>query len=120
MKSQKAQSLARAIVSRWDKWDEEAGQHAQLMQDSDVWQRDMQNSVLGLILDYAATEGMSRNDIRRYLKHKVAAFQPLHGSDWNRAGNCICYGCGHEYMLHPLDDNDPYLHVLCDGQRVKL
>ncbi len=48
------------------------------------------------------------------------------GSDFNRAGNCICDICGKEYRYHKMDwyelsyDKKPFLHVLCDGDRVKL
>ena len=44
-----------------------------------------------------------------------------------RAGhNCICDQCHVPYYRHPLDwrvigyGNRPFLHVLCDGHRVKL
>lgn len=33
------------------------------------------------------------------------------------SGSCICEICGREYRRHVVDD---YLHVLCDGSRVKL
>jgi len=45
----------------------------------------------------------------------------------NRAsGLCICDQCGKDYYAHPYAseardrDNEPYLHVLCNGDIVKL
>jgi len=42
-------------------------------------------------------------------------------------GDVLCDKCGKPYRLHPFDVNhvdvstgDPWLHVLCDGSRVKL
>ena len=47
--------------------------------------------------------------------------------DFIRAsGDCVCEECGNFYRKHPSDmkhlgyDNQPYLRVLCGGQRVKL
>ena len=50
--------------------------------------------------------------------------------DFFRAnGNCICLICGKEYSKHPFDyefladeslGSYPFLHILCDGTRVKL
>lgn len=44
------------------------------------------------------------------------------------SGAGICRQCNEEYRKHPLDrrpealgyDGEPFLHVLCDGRRVKL
>ena len=42
------------------------------------------------------------------------------------SGDCICEECGDSYYHHPRDmknlgyDNQPFLRVLCGGQRVKL
>lgn len=43
------------------------------------------------------------------------------------SGDCICNQCGKKYYDHPMDglvcsaiDNKPFLHVLCNGERVKL
>jgi hypothetical protein len=51
---------------------------------------------------------------------------PLETREWYRAdGRCLCE-CGLEYSRHPLDfwdlgyDGEPYLHVLCNRDRVKL
>jgi len=41
-------------------------------------------------------------------------------------GDCLCEHCGHPYRLHPMCDriksaeNEPFLHVACDGRRLKL
>lgn len=41
-------------------------------------------------------------------------------------GGCTCDDCGHSYRHHPYDgsvldwENQPFLHVLCNGTRVKL
>lgn len=60
---------------------------------------------------------MNNREIRRHLSQ-----QPLKPAtrDWYRAaGDCLCE-CGHEYRLHPLDTDDEFFHVLCNGDRVKL
>lgn len=50
----------------------------------------------------------------------------LSGLDYVRSGDNICRHCGEAYSRHPLDfwelsyDNTPFLHVLCNGDRVKL
>lgn len=36
------------------------------------------------------------------------------------SGLCTCTGCGRLYYDHPADTDEPWLNVLCDGQRVKL
>lgn len=48
------------------------------------------------------------------------------GEDYRAAGDCLCELCGWEFWRHPLDhwelsyDGHPFLHVLCNGDRVKL
>lgn len=48
------------------------------------------------------------------------------GVDERAAGDCICDVCGNAYLHHPLDwrligyGDVPFVHVLCDGSRVKL
>ncbi len=45
---------------------------------------------------------------------------------YRASGNCICNVCGLTYYKHPHDpdvtdwDGNPWLHVLCNGERVKL
>ena len=41
------------------------------------------------------------------------------------SGDCICETCGKEYWRHPFSkhrswQDEPFLHVLCDGSLVKL
>lgn len=59
---------------------------------------------------------------------------PLLGRNWDgkrldieRASHeCVCTCCGKTYIEHPMDPQEldwlgqPYIHVLCDGRRVKL
>lgn len=47
--------------------------------------------------------------------------------DFYRAsGNCICEQCGEFYICHEMDrehlgfQGEPFLHILCNGDRVKL
>lgn len=50
--------------------------------------------------------------------------------DYRRAsGDCVCAACGKRYGDHPMDTENvseidgypyPYLHILCNGDRVKL
>lgn len=43
------------------------------------------------------------------------------GLDFVRAGDVTCDRCRRPYGAHPLDPNYPgYIHVTCDGTRVKL
>jgi hypothetical protein len=63
----------------------------------------------------------------RLLKPHVFPAPPFNENDWKRAGGDVrCETCGCVYYDHPLDpdalsfDDLPYLHVLCDGRRVKL
>ena len=45
---------------------------------------------------------------------------------WRASGDCICNWCGRNYYSHPMHmkkldwNGDPYLHVLCNGDKVKL
>jgi hypothetical protein len=45
---------------------------------------------------------------------------------YHAAGDCVCDVCGREYRQHPVDEDqlsytgDPFLIVLCNGDRVKL
>lgn len=48
-------------------------------------------------------------------------------TDWYRAsGECICEICGKTYYEHPLDEteldqnDEPFMNILCNGDRVKL
>jgi len=47
------------------------------------------------------------------------------GEDYRASKDCICT-CGLEFWRHPLDfwelsyADEPFLHVLCNGDRVKL
>jgi hypothetical protein len=40
--------------------------------------------------------------------------------------DCICEYCNRSYINHPMDlvelsfNGEPYLHILCNGERVKL
>jgi hypothetical protein len=70
---------------------------------------------------YIAPERSTREILRLKLKPLPPARR-----EWYRAdGNCLCE-CGAVYRLHPLDPADldyeghPYMHVLCNGDRVKL
>lgn len=42
------------------------------------------------------------------------------------SGDCVCDRCGQKFLKHPLDwrvigyGDRPFLHILCDGSRVKL
>lgn len=67
------------------------------------------------------------------LRHSMAAcgmteYPPVSGDpDGMRCdGRMLCERCGQDYYSHPMDwrvpgyDDRPFLHVLCDGRRVKL
>lgn len=47
-------------------------------------------------------------------------------SSYRASQACICDRCGKQYGDHPMDEselswqNEPFLHVLCNGDRVKL
>ena len=68
---------------------------------------------------------MESRKIMHFLEEKLKPL-PAVFREWYRAdGRCLCE-CGYEYFLHPLDPNDldwqgnPFMHVLCNGDRVKL
>lgn len=50
----------------------------------------------------------------------------LHGEVTRMSGEALCPVCSHPALSHPMcdrikdQDNVPFLHVLCDGRRVKL
>ena len=57
----------------------------------------------------------------------IACFGSSEQTPFYRAnGDCICPDCGKRYMDHPMDkwvlsfDGYPILHILCNGERVKL
>jgi len=60
--------------------------------------------------------------------HTTSVFLPRAApGEFVRAdGDCVCAHCGRAYVDHPFDPyeiawyGDPWLHVLCDGTRVKL
>jgi len=63
----------------------------------------------------------------REIRRSLAA-QPLpahSGQDYRASGDADCPVCGFLIRLHPLDPNElsydkqPFLHVLCNGDRVK-
>lgn len=35
------------------------------------------------------------------------------------SGDCICEICNEKYYDHPFDDDYEFLHIRCDGQRLK-
>jgi hypothetical protein len=40
---------------------------------------------------------------------------------WYRAGTwTVCKACGEPYVKHATDPRDPWLNILCNGDRVKL
>jgi hypothetical protein len=51
---------------------------------------------------------------------------PKWTQEYRACGQSICEVCGLEYFRHPFDfwevgyDDNLYLHVLCNGDRVKL
>lgn len=67
--------------------------------------------------------------IRTELKNKLTPHPPYdENKDYRASGQCICPECGYEYYLHPEDtaperlsyDGNPFLIILCNGDRVKL
>lgn len=38
---------------------------------------------------------------------------------YRASGDCLC-ACGREYWRHPHDPVEEWLHILCNGERVKL
>jgi len=57
----------------------------------------------------------------------MAGYPEITGDPYGQraSGDCVCE-CGLAYRVHPLDwrergyDGQAYLHILCDGRRVKL
>lgn len=63
------------------------------------------------------------NRIRRHLLDLLLDPLPAarESGEWCRAsGDCVCERCLLEFRLHPVDPRDEFLHVLCNGDRVKL
>lgn len=65
--------------------------------------------------------------LKRAMKICGLTVLPKPTNDLDRAaGDCICECCGEQYRFHPKDWRDtgylmsPFLHILCDGTRVKL
>jgi len=59
---------------------------------------------------------------------KMLLVRPLpepSGKSYIASGDALCLECGHEIRLHPMDPDElsyhdqPFLHVLCNGDRVK-
>lgn len=53
----------------------------------------------------------------------IASHSPRELTDFVRAsGDCECSVCGDPYIDHPMvpADPEPFLHVLCSGEQVKL
>ena len=63
--------------------------------------------------------------VRRWI-NKLAALLSLtdparEADDFFRAdGRVECHTCATPYFEHAQDPRDPWLHILCDGARVKL
>lgn len=56
----------------------------------------------------------------RRMARQIAAQIPLR-DDWQRAcGECVCEICGLEYFDHPPTAAASQIHILCDGNQVKL
>lgn len=57
---------------------------------------------------------------------KLVQVQDVIYSVYRASGQCICDCCGKEYWRHKMDKDiiglhgSPFLHVLCNGDRVKL
>jgi hypothetical protein len=64
--------------------------------------------------------------VRRVVVNRIAELLLLvvdEGSyaDFYRANHeCMCPACGEAYWRHAVDPFERYLHVLCNGDRVKL
>lgn len=52
-------------------------------------------------------ETPSEADLRRYAMVRAS-------------GDAVCDRCGTKFYDHPVDEAEQFLHVLCDGTRVKL
>lgn len=61
--------------------------------------------------------------VHRVLRRLAEVFLLLNGPSEREAfrasGECVCT-CGYAYWRHARDPFEPYLNVLCDGERVKL
>lgn len=67
-----------------------------------------------------------------FIRHSIAANYDANGAplpepEMRRAsGDCLCDLCGREYRRHPFTfeytdwNGEPFLHVLCNGDLVKL
>lgn len=68
--------------------------------------------------------GYSREFRNPFLRHGPLNQQTR--EEYRASGACLCEDCGEPYLKHPMDffalsyDDEPYLHVLCNGDRVKL
>lgn len=83
-------------------------------------------------LDLEARERFTRLErvflTRSMLRCGLAEYPAVSGDPHGvrASGQAICTRCGHVYLDHPLDyrvighGDVPFLHVLCDGVRVKL
>ena len=66
---------------------------------------------------------MTDREIRMMLASRP--IPPPSGEDYRASGDALCPICGYAIRLHPLDpdelsyDKMPFLHVLCNGDRVK-
>lgn len=64
---------------------------------------------------------LSNREVRFALKVLLTTLPPKQMREWYRsAGDCLCPLCDREYRLHPSDPEDEFLHILCNGDRVKL
>jgi hypothetical protein len=67
-------------------------------------------------------ETLTEREIRRMLADRE---MPPYKDDYRASGDAECPVCGYLIRLHPLDkellsyDKQPFLHVLCNGDRVK-
>lgn len=68
---------------------------------------------------------MNDREVRRMLAAKLTPLPAHSGRDYRSSGEALCPVCGHPIRLHPLDPNElsydkqPFLEVLCNGDRVK-
>lgn len=67
------------------------------------------------------------NDMNLNNPFNMRAGEQVEPVDFYRAsGECICEACGKEYWKHPSDmenlgwNDEPFLRVLCNNDRVKL
>lgn len=69
---------------------------------------------------------MTERQIRAHLNAKLYPLPKEWRDGWYRAsGDALCKVCGYAYRLHPLDPEQlddkgrKWLHVLCNGDRIK-